>query len=88
MLKANYHTHTKLCNHAKGMPHDYVDAAVRYGMTEIGISDHAHTPESFLSEYDYLKNSKRKPKEYYYEQAKRDILRFCQILDEVIGEHK
>ena len=56
MLKANYHTHTKLCNHAEGMPHDYVDAAVRYGMTEIGISDHAHTPESFLSEYDYLKN--------------------------------
>jgi len=41
-----------------------------------------------MAEYDYLKNSGQKSKEYYYEQARRDILRFCQILDETIGEHE
>ena len=41
-----------------------------------------------MAEYDYIKNSKQEPKEYYYKQARRDIIRFCQILDEVIGEHE
>ena len=56
MLKANYHTHTKLCNHAIGMPEDYVEAAIKFGMKELGMSDHAHTPENFMSKSDYLKN--------------------------------
>jgi hypothetical protein len=42
-----------------------------------------------MAEYAFYKNStKNHDKQYYYEQAKRDILRFCQILDEVIGEHE
>lgn len=57
MLKANYHTHTELCGHAVGMPKDYVKAAIKFGMKEIGISDHAHTPENFLTPYDYKKNN-------------------------------
>lgn len=40
MTKTNYHTHTKLCNHAQGMPIDYVKAAVDKNYEEIGISDH------------------------------------------------
>ena len=57
MLKANYHTHTELCGHAVGKVKDYVDMAVKLGFKEIGISDHAHTPESFMSPFDYERNA-------------------------------
>ena len=40
MNKTNYHTHVKLCNHAEGMPIDYVKKAVELKYEEIGISDH------------------------------------------------
>ena len=56
MLKANYHTHTVLCGHAVGHTDDYVEEAIKLGFTELGMSDHAHTPESFMSEYDYTRN--------------------------------
>ena len=42
-----------------------------------------------MAEYEYTKDSKGvKNKAYYREQANRDILRFCQILNEVMGEHE
>ena len=56
MLKANYHTHTKLCNHAVGMPEDYILKAIELGFKEIGISDHGHVPSSFMSEEEYKNN--------------------------------
>lgn len=40
-----------------------------------------------MAEYEFYKN-KTKDKKSYYEQAHRDILRFCQILNEAIGEHE
>ena len=41
-----------------------------------------------MAEYEWLKDStKQHDKKYYYRQANRDIMRFCQILDEAIGEH-
>lgn len=40
MIKTNYHSHTKLCNHAVGMPMDYVKRAVECGYSELGISCH------------------------------------------------
>ena len=59
MLKANYHTHTYLCGHAVGDVKDYVNEAIKLGFKEIGISDHAHTPESFMSKEDYDRNGLR-----------------------------
>lgn len=53
MLKNSYHTHCQLCRHASGMPSEYIAKAVELGMNEIGISDHAHVPEEFLSEEAY-----------------------------------
>ncbi len=47
-LPADYHTHTPLCRHAEGAAEEYVDAAIRSGVTEYGISDHApQSPEPF-----------------------------------------
>ena len=44
IVKNNYHTHTKLCNHASGMPEDYVLEAIKLGMDTIGFSDHNPVP--------------------------------------------
>ncbi len=40
-MKANYHTHHYLCRHATGNAEDYVKEALRIGLKELGISDHA-----------------------------------------------
>ena len=59
MLKANYHTHTKLCNHAVGMPEDYIKKAIELGFDELGMSDHAPVPREFMSEEEYIYDSKK-----------------------------
>ena len=43
-MYCDYHTHTPLCLHASGTPQEYVQAAVRAGLREYGISDHAPMP--------------------------------------------
>ena len=40
-IKSNYHTHTELCKHAKGMPVDFAQKAVEFNVQILGISDHA-----------------------------------------------
>lgn len=37
----NYHTHTTRCRHAFGKDRDYVNKAIKAGITELGFSDHA-----------------------------------------------
>ncbi|MDP8266648.1 MAG: histidinol-phosphatase HisJ family protein [Candidatus Aceula meridiana] len=37
----DYHNHTILCGHAIGEPFEYVEAALKQGLKEIGFSDHA-----------------------------------------------
>ena len=49
MLKANYHTHTFRCRHATGTEREYIENAVRAGMTVLGFSDHC--PQIFPGEY-------------------------------------
>ncbi len=41
----NYHTHTKLCKHAEGMPVDYCEVAVQKGFTKLGFTDHTPLPD-------------------------------------------
>ena len=41
---ANYHTHTWRCLHASGTEREYVEAAIRGGLSILGFSDHAPTP--------------------------------------------
>ena len=41
-----------------------------------------------MAEYEYIKDSSKKyDKAYYQRQANRDIMRFWQILNEIIGDH-
>lgn len=44
IIKANYHTHTKRCNHACGEDREYVEAAIEAGIKILGFSDHTPYP--------------------------------------------
>lgn len=52
MYLTDYHTHTLRCGHAGGMARDYVEAAVRLGLSEIAVTD--HIPLYFLPGDDPL----------------------------------
>jgi len=42
-----------------------------------------------MAEYEYIKDSHHQyDKAHYRSQANRDIMRFCEILNEVMGEHE
>lgn len=47
MIPVDYHLHTRLCGHAGGEIDEYLDAAVRRGIREVGFCD--HLPLCFLS---------------------------------------
>ena len=40
-MKANFHTHTARCRHAKGADREYVESAIRAGLSVLGFSDHS-----------------------------------------------
>jgi histidinol-phosphatase (PHP family) len=46
-VRTDYHLHTPLCRHAVGAPGEYVLAAQRAGLAEIGFSDHNPMPTQF-----------------------------------------
>jgi histidinol-phosphatase (PHP family) len=48
LIKYNFHSHTKWCNHATGLPEDYIVRAIEHGMESYGISDHA--PYDFIGD--------------------------------------
>lgn len=43
-MYANYHSHTFRCNHASGTEREYVEAAIKAELSEIGFSDHSPYP--------------------------------------------
>jgi histidinol-phosphatase (PHP family) len=43
----DYHTHTYLCKHADGKPQEYLEAAERNGLSELGLADHSPWPAGF-----------------------------------------
>lgn len=50
-MKANYHTHTKRCQHAEGEDREYVEAAIEAGYEVLGFSDHCPWvfPDGYIS---------------------------------------
>jgi histidinol-phosphatase (PHP family) len=44
MERINFHTHTRLCKHADGIPADYCREAVEQGVMVLGFSDHTPYP--------------------------------------------
>ena len=58
-MLANFHTHTKRCNHAAGEDREYVIAAIKAGLTALGFSD--HSPQCF--DGGFYSNFRMKPEE-------------------------
>lgn len=54
----NYHTHTKLCNHAKGELREYVEKAIEGGLQILGFSDHAPYVFPNTDYYSYFRMKK------------------------------
>jgi histidinol-phosphatase (PHP family) len=59
----DYHIHTNLCKHAKGEIFEYVEEAIRKGISEIAFTDHIPLPDNFdlahrmhLDELDLYQN--------------------------------
>lgn len=50
-MKANYHTHTKRCQHARGEDREYVEAAIKAGYQILGFADHCSWvyPDGYIS---------------------------------------
>ncbi len=76
---SDYHTHNQLCRHAAGNLEDYVKAAIKIGLGEIGFCDHFpmyYLPENIpiekyamtMDEFPEYINEAERLKEKYNEQ--------------------
>ena len=57
MFTQSFHNHTWRCNHATGTEREYVENAVKHGMTVLGFSDHS----PYVFEGDYYSGFRMKP---------------------------
>lgn len=51
MKFADLHTHTSLCRHASGTPEEYLESALKKGLSYYGISDHIPCPAGYDALY-------------------------------------
>ena len=77
-MKANYHTHTMRCHHAKGVEREYVEAAIANGFKILGFSE--HTPYTYGENYHHHMRIRMDEMEAYVsevlslkEEYKKDI---------------
>jgi len=47
----DYHIHTRLCRHASGEVNEFVERALKLGISEIAFTDHIPLPENFDIEH-------------------------------------
>lgn len=57
-MRYNLHTHTARCNHAEGTDREYVEAAIKAGITVLGFSDHC---PQFFPGTDYYSFFRMRP---------------------------
>ena len=79
MIKTNFHTHTKRCQHAGGEDIEYIQEAINAGFTTLGFSDHAPYPDDRFglrmkySELDEYIETMKKLKEQFKNQIQLRI---------------
>jgi histidinol-phosphatase (PHP family) len=76
---ADYHVHTPYCGHAEGAIVDYVEAAIRAGISEIGFSDH-------FGRYYLTESQKRR----YWDwgMSRRNVWRYLSEINDVSEGYK
>lgn len=52
----DYHMHTKLCKHARGEAHEFIETAIAAGITEIAFTDHIPLPDGFDLQHRMAEN--------------------------------
>lgn len=50
---ANYHGHTMHCKHGVGTTREHIEAAIKYGLKEVAITEHVPIKNTHLSRIDY-----------------------------------
>lgn len=58
-MKANYHTHTVRCHHAKGSEREYIEKAIEAGYKTLGFADHS----PYFFDGDYYSHFRMRPEE-------------------------
>ena len=71
----DYHNHTKLCKHADGEMHQYVEKAISLGITELAFTDHMPLPNDF----DIAHRMSEKEMDIYVEWVKQVQSRYPEI---------
>lgn len=83
ILKANYHTHTYLCNHASGTIEEYVKTAVAAGYKILGFAD--HTPYRFPGNYYNSIRMRTENQKIYVEEIERLKEKYKDIIQIYLG---
>lgn len=90
-LVANYHTHTKRCQHAVGEEREYIEQAIEQGIQILGFSDHIPCP--FKTEYiSHIRMTMDEAEEYmerlrkYQKEYRNDIHLYAGFEAEYIPE--
>lgn len=83
MIKTNYHTHAKYCNHAAGEIRDYAEQAYESGLAVLGFSD--HTPYRFADGYTSWYRMKPEERETYVREVQACREEFAGKLEIHIG---
>ena len=83
MIKCNYHTHTKRCNHAVGEDEEYVLSAIENGYKVLGFAD--HTPWKYNSDYTPRIRMKLEEFEDYYKSIKALKEKYKDQIEILIG---
>ena len=86
---ANYHTHTKRCQHATGEDREYVEAAIEAGLKILGFADHCPW---IYPDKDFVSGMRMAPKEvdgYFYslESLKKEYAKDIKIYIGFETEH-
>lgn len=63
-MLSNYHTHTYLCNHAKGSLEDYLAVGKKEGLQILGFSDHCPYPKDGLDTWERVRMSSEQSHRY------------------------
>ena len=57
-LDKNFHTHTYRCGHATGSDEEYILSAIKFGIKELGFTDHIilkdHSQPGMRGDYSLL----------------------------------
>ena len=88
-MLANYHTHTKRCQHATGEDREYVEAAIEAGLKILGFADHCPW---IYPDKDFISGIRMTPSQvddYFYslESLKKEYAKDIKIYIGLETEH-